>query len=326
MRTRDLALRLLVAVGVLAMGCALPAAQGVHDIADSERAAGQAIYREGILPSGEALVGAAPAGVLRSGRDAACLACHRRSGFGTAEGSFVVRPIIGADLYHTRTATAANPRIAHQLGKPLRPVYDDAAVARAVRDGIDAGGRPLRDVMPRYALSDSDMRVLTVYLQTLFPRDAPGVSATEIHLATVIQPDVPAARRRVMLDVLAAFVHDKNAGVRSEEARRTAGTMRMFRAYRKWVLHVWDLSGPSAGWTTQLEDHYRRQPVFALVAGIGAADWQPIHAFSERFELPCVLPLTDLPAVHEGDFYTLYFSRGISLEGEALARFFAAQG
>jgi hypothetical protein len=318
--------RLRLAFAALAAWCAFAGAvaAGVHD--DALLAQGRAIYREGRLPSGAPLVGTAQAGVVRTGRDAACLSCHRRSGFGTAEGNFVIRPLTGPDLYGTRARTAPNPRIEHQLGKPGRPVYDDALLARAVRTGSDAGGRTMQEAMPRYALGDSDMAALAAYLKTLFAEEAPGVTATEIHLATVIQPGVPEASRRTMLAVLENFVREKNAGVRSEEVRRTAGTMRMFRAYRKWVLHVWDLAGPPAGWPGQLEEHYRRQPVFALVAGIGTQTWQPVHAFSERFELPCVLPLTDLPAASDDDFYTVYFSRGVALEARALAQYIASRG
>lgn len=292
---------------------------------EAARPPGEGIYREGMLPSGQPLKGAAQAGLVRTGRDAACLGCHRRSGFGTAEGTFVVRPVTGADLFQTRKVVAADPRIEHQLGKPVRPAYDDATLARAIREGIDVTGRRMREVMPRYALDDADMAALIGYLKSLYVADAAGVSATEIHLATVIQPGVPAAKRKAMLGVLETFVREKNAGVRSEEARRTAGAMRMARAYRKWVLHTWDLAGPPQDWPAQLEAHYRRQPVFALVAGLGTASWQPIHAFSERFGIPCVLPLTDLPALQDDNFYTVYFSRGVALEADALAQFIDAQ-
>lgn len=322
--------RLRMAVAALALWFAFPAVAQPQagDAADAQAMLlrGQSIYREGVLPSGAALTGMAQAGVVRTGKDAACLACHRRSGFGTAEGSFVIRPITAPDLYHRGPATAATARVTYWQGKPVRPAYDDAALARAIRDGIDVTGRPMQSAMPRYALSDTDMDALQSYLKTLFTQQAAGVSQTEIHLATVIQPDVPEAKRRAMLDVLDAFVRDKNAGVRSEEARRTAGTMRMHRAYRKWVLHVWDLAGPPQDWGAQLEDAYRRQPVFALVAGLGAATWQPIHDFSERFQLPCVLPLTDLPATQADNFYTVYFSRGIALEADALAQFLGKDG
>lgn len=310
------------AIAAVGLACALGGTASAADgAAEAQRARGERIYREGILPSGGPLAGVAQAGVVRTGRDAACLACHRRSGFGTSEGTYVIRPITGRDLYQAPEAKSADARVDYWRGKRLRPAYDDATLARAIRQGVDVNGRRMQEVMPRYALAEDDMAALQAYLKTLFAQDAAGVTPSEIHLATVIQPDVPTARRRVMLDVLQSFIQEKNAGVRSEETRRKAGTMRMFRAYRKWVLHVWDLAGPSETWHAQLQEKYRAQPVFALVAGLGSGNWQPIHAFSEQFDLPCVLPLTDLPGAGGHDFYTVYFSRGIALEAAALAQF-----
>lgn len=308
------------AAAVLALGYGAVAGAGEAE-APAAQEAGQRMYREGILPSGAPMTGMAQGGVVRRASDAACASCHRRSGFGTAEGAFVVRPIAGADLYQTRAAPIVSPRIAQQLGKPVRPPYDDASLARAIRGGVDVTGRTMGELMPRYQFDDADMKEMIAYLKTLFAEAAPGVTDEVIHLATVIQPDVPAAKRQAMLDVLQVFIHDKNAGVRSDDLRRNAGIMRMHRAYRKWVLHVWELGGPPESWGAQLEASYRKQPVFALVSGIGVRSWQPIHEFSERFRIPCILPLTGLPALSEKEnFYTIYFSRGISLEAEALAR------
>ena len=87
------------------------------------------------------------------------------------------------------------------------------------------------------------------------------------------------------------------------------------------MLHVWDLSGPSDTWAAQLEAYYKAQPVFALMSGLGNASWRPIHDFSERFEVPCIFPQVDVPVLTERDFYTVYLSRGITLEAQALARF-----
>jgi hypothetical protein len=123
-----------------------------------------------------------------------------------------------------------------------------------------------------------------------------------------------------MLEILRAFLRDKNAGTRSEAQRREAGTERMYRASRTWTLDVWELTGPSEGWEAQLQAHYERSPVFALVGGLGAASWAPIHAFSERVGLPCLFPQVDLPVLSETGFYTVYLSRGITLEADALAK------
>jgi ABC-type branched-subunit amino acid transport system substrate-binding protein len=92
------------------------------------------------------------------------------------------------------------------------------------------------------------------------------------------------------------------------------------------VLHVWDLNGPSDTWATQLEAYYRAQPVFLLISGLGDASWRPIHDFSERLEVPCIFPQTDVPVLAERDFYTVYLSRGMTLEAQALARFLRDTG
>jgi hypothetical protein len=174
--------------------------------------------------------------------------------------------------------------------------------------------------MPRYALGDADAKALVAYLRTLSATPSPGVTAEELHFATVVLPDVAPSRRAALLSVLQAFVADKNAGTRHEVQRREAGTEREYRSYRRWVLHVWDLSGPAETWERQLEEAYDRRPVFALLSGLGAASWAPVHRFAERMRLPCLFPQADLPALSEPGFYTVYLSRGISLEAEALAK------
>jgi hypothetical protein len=339
----------LPAVLAALLAPAIVLAAGTAGIPDrDERSAGLRIYRDGVLPSGAPLKGVAQAGVERVGPDAACEGCHRRSGYGTSEGPIVVRPITGPALFGpgqpgagvaaapSATATAdpggaapaASPAarraaIAARIGSPRRPSYDEATVARAIRDGVDMEGRPLAAGMPRYALGDDEMKALVAYLKTLSTEPSPGVGREEIHFATVVQPGVAPAKRRAMLDVLEAFVQEKNGGTRAEARRGEVGLKRMYWGYRRWVLHVWELSGSADGWGRQLEAFYERQPVFALVAGLGTTSWRPIHEFSERLGVPCLFPQVDLPALSGPGFYTVYLSKGISLEAEALARHLA---
>lgn len=286
-------------------------------------AAGEGIYRSGVTRDGTAIRGVGANGIVLQGQEAACAQCHRPSGFGTAEGAFVVRPITANDLFQERAPVASSPRIAHQLGKPQRPPYDDASLARTLRSGVDMRGEALSALMPRYALSAGELRDLSAYLHTLGAAPPEGVDDRDVHFATVIQPGVPASRRAALLAVFDAFIRDKNAAVRSEPARRSAGAMRMQRAYRRWVTHVWQLEGPPDGWGEQLERFYRAQPVFALVSGLGDQDWTPLHRFSERRRLPCILPQTLLPAAALPNRYTIYFSDGIILEAEGMARHLA---
>ena len=335
---------LLVALAAPALAWAGPAAKQRRGDAATE--AGLRIYRDGTLPGGRPLRASAQSGTARTGADAACAGCHRRSGFGTSEGPIAIPSVTASALFGWSEAAPPRPapvaargmapanravaeqagllaarraRIASAQGARRRPPYDDASLARAIRDGVDVTGRPLGGGMPRYALGDREMKALLAYLRTLSTSPAPGVTAEELHLATVIEPGVDPARRRAVLEVLQAFVHDKNAGTRSEEQRRAAGIEREYRAYRTWVLHVWDVSGPAETWERQLEALYRRQPVFALVGGLGSSSWSPVHRFSERNGIPCLFPQADLPATEAG-FYTVYLSRGLPLEAEALAK------
>ena len=90
----------------------------------------------------------------------ACATCHRRSGYGTSEGRFVIRPIIGPALRQEQTVPVHSPRVKARLGTSQRPPYTEALLARAIRSGIDAAGKPLDPAMPRYALSDAEMKAL----------------------------------------------------------------------------------------------------------------------------------------------------------------------
>ena len=85
----------------------------------------------------------------------------------------------------------------------------------------------------------------------------------------------------------------------------------------------WTLKGAPETWRSQLEGYNRKEPVFALLGGIVAGPWEPIHRFCEENELPSLFPNTELPVLSESDWYTLYTSRGYYQEGEGAARFLA---
>lgn len=290
-------------------------------------AAGKRIYREGLLPSGEPLRGTVNSGVTLSGAAAACAGCHRRSGLGGGEGQNTVRPIAGRMLFESPPDRGS---LSYGAVKN-RPAYTMSTLARALREGIDSAGRTLDVLMPRFELSDDDVLQLAAYLEQLAPGTAPGVSGSEIHFATVIAPDVAQQQEQAMLDTLQAFFRDKNGGTRQERRRRevgrsVSGSEQMYRGYRNWQLHAWRLGGPPESWRAQLENHYRKQPVFAVLGGLGARGWQPVHEFCERNEIPCLFPSVDFPVTAENGYSSFYFSRGLALEAEVLAKHLADTG
>ena len=223
--------------------------------------------------------------------------------------------------------TVRDARIAALSGARQRPPYDDTSVARAIRDGIDMTGRRMNPGMPRYALDDDEMQALTAYLKTLSANSSPGVTDDKIHFATVIQPGVGAAKRRAMLDVLHRLFRgqERRAALASE-----AGAGRVRRTGPDLSANGCCTSGSCADPATPGAINWRpinrEQPVFALIGGLGTASWRPIHEFSERFEIPCIFPQTDLPVVDGPGFYTVYLSKGIELEAKALAKYLQEQG
>jgi cytochrome c553 len=289
---------------------------------------GQRLYREGVLASGQALVGNRDASGEIHGQVAACVNCHRRSGLGAPEGRIVIPPITGTYLFH-RGERPTNESAEAATGQKMmgRVHYTEETVARAIRDGVGWDGRKLDTLMPRYALDDADMRNLLAYLQALSAGPVPGVDADTLDFATIIAPGADPAQRQGMLDVLNHFFSDR-ANEYFGGHSPVLQTMRRihYRVARRWRLHVWELTGEPASWGAQLDQHYAAEPVFAVISGLGTGTWEPVHRFCERQSVPCILPNVDLPAGGNNDFYNIYFSQGVLLEADLLAARLADEG
>jgi hypothetical protein len=173
------------------------------------------------------------------------------------------------------------------------------------------------------------MGYLIDYLESLTVGPDPGVTETDIHFATVITDDVAPEARKALLDVMNTFIEQKNTETRYESKRASSGPWHkdwVFKNYRKWVLHTWELEGPPSAWRAQLEALYAAQPVFAVLNGVSNRSWEPVHAFCEDARLPCIFPTTDLPVVGQEDFYNVYLSQGLFIEADAIAGNLAETG
>jgi len=300
------------------------AAPALAEIEANSVELGHQIYTDGILPTGEPMTGIVSGDVEIAGDFVICGRCHRRSGLGSLEGTSVVPVVVGSVLYEDLMLPTSRP----PLPPVQRPAYTRETLARSIRDGISSTGEEFSVLMPRYELSDEAMDNLLDYLESLSMEPDPGVTETDIHFATILDDSVSESQRKALLDVLTVFFEQKNTETRYETKRKDSGPWHKdwnFKPYRKWVLHVWDLSGPQSDWPEQLRSYYDRQPVFAVLNGMVAGSWQPIHDFCEGQELPCVFPTTNLPVIDESAFYSVYFSKGISLEANVLAEYLNKQ-
>lgn len=298
-----LAMALLVAVGPAA-------AQPSTDL-------GQRLYRSGVGVDGRPVEAVVQGDVSVNGTQLACAGCHKRSGLGASEGGNRALPVTAPVLFGGPAALPANLM-------PRRPAYDDATLAVAMTSGRASDGRTLDPLMPRYRLSPADLAALTDYLRTLGARPAPGVGADEIELATIVSDSAPARTREAVTAVVQQFASYKNGVTRREQERADASRRHLYgerhaRAFRRWHVSVWTLHGEPASWPAQLDELYASRPPFAVISGATGPDWPVVDAFCERRELPCVLPVTDLPRVGSGSFYNLYYSPGAILDARVTA-------
>jgi cytochrome c553 len=296
--------------------------------------AGESIYRRGVLGSGAPLEATREVGGLTTrGADAACVNCHQRSGLGATEARnsvppISIPPIAGRYLLlsHSPARGAQERNLPYVDGmRANREPYTEATLARAIRDGIDSEGRPLSYLMPRFRLDDADMAALIAYLKSLDATRVPGVTDTVLHFATVITPDADPIKRAGMLDVMQQYFAEKNArqmvpSRRLQPSGKTMYAETMFMVHRQWELHVWALTGPASTWKAQLVQHLAQEPVLAVISGLAGSNWAPVHQFCEESALPCLFPNVEVPIESADDFYTLYFSKGVLLEAELIAR------
>jgi hypothetical protein len=289
---------------------------------------GERLYRDGILPSGEPMTAYVKGDLPISGTAFSCVSCHLRSGLGSVEGGVFTPPTNGTSLYKPFKVHFKGLVQKHFPFPDRRPAYNDKTLAEAIRSGESPAGGRLNDVMPRYMLEDEDMAILISYLKLLSSQLPPGVSDSTLRFATVFTDDVTPQDRDAMLAPLELYINIKNNQAKSyreggRRSRQMAENMMVSKelATRNMTLSHWLLKGPPETWRKQLDEYYRKEPVFALLGGRTNGEWQPIHQFSEENRIPCLLPQTDFPVVSETDWYTLYFSKGYFQEGEAAARY-----
>ncbi|MDH4289491.1 MAG: c-type cytochrome [Aquincola sp.] len=284
---------------------------------------GRRLYVDGVRADGQPLVGVRLDGQVRlTGAAAACALCHRASGLGAVEGPNQISPITGRYLFDQdhRSIVNMNLRARKSFNQRHEP-YTLETLARALRSGQHVSGRDLEPLMPRYELDDAEVLALASYLRHLSNRWSPGVSDKQVALATVIAADVDPERKRIFLATLSAIVAQKNGNLVHGQRTMSSGAEMVLQTDRKWDMQVWELHGAPSTWQAQLDRFYAAKPVFAIASGLGAGTWSPVHRFCEQRGVPCWFPSVGaVPRGERKDFYSMYFSRGASLEADVLAQ------
>jgi len=289
---------------------------------------GKRIYLSGV-GSNEKNITAISAGNVRLEKEkTSCANCHRRSGYGTSEGGILIPSITGNSLFNSREFKYKE--LKRKSSRPItRKSYNKSSLINAIKYGIDSNGRKLNPLMPRYNMSDTDINSLVSYLSTLGSKSAPGVNDDIINFATIVTPGVSKIRKEAMLATLDTYIKAKNSETRLEKRRASNSPWHKkwaYSAYRKWKLHVWELTGNKESWPKQLNTFYKKQPVFSIMSGISTGTWQPMHDFCNEKEIPCLFPNTVLPGKDKHktdsaqDSYSMYFSEGIALEAKVIAK------
>lgn len=127
---------------------------------------------------------ARPDGPVLPAGSLTCAGCHGADGNGGTEGGTLRAPPI-------RWQTLASPT-------PDRPGYDDAALARLLRDGITPSGRTISARMPRFQGSPEVMAALAAYLRQLDRQEQQGLEPGRLILALPTDPDLRAAAHAAM--------------------------------------------------------------------------------------------------------------------------------
>ncbi|MDA3933954.1 MAG: c-type cytochrome [Gammaproteobacteria bacterium] len=337
----------MLSVGLVAListGCFGTKPSSPEELPQGKVAAGWKFYRFGLNRNNKPTP-VSVQGDVQSGSDRfACADCHRPSGFGGSEGGefvpIITQPVLFSDtrsdrekrnrnfqkLFKDSHSSAFNARVRMPR---MRPAYTEQTLASAIRLGVDPAGQKLSGTMPRYQLDEQTMADLIAYLKTLSVQQSPGVTKNTLHLATIVSDGVDPLQQEALIKTLQAFTKWYNEDIYGQLVN--PGFSPYYRSefadsFRQLDLHVWILHGPVDTWAGQLRKYYADQRVFAVVSGMVEGPWRPIDTFCESEKIPCVFPVTNLPYDDERPYgYSIYFSRGLSLEAGALAKYLGAQ-
>ena len=282
---------------------------------------GADIYQAGKLSNGKDLVGVRK-DLKVTGAEAACMNCHRTSGMGSVEGNIQAPPITGRFLFRSddRLFVTMDPRSGKRFNQ-YHDAYTEKSLELAITQGINVNGQAMNELMPRYSLTEQEMKGLINYLTNLSQNRSPGIYEEKIHFATIVTPDVDEKQKQILITMMNAIFGQKNGSTitgKSQNRRHMVNAAQfVLGTEKKWDYELWQLEGDPSSWKGQLDKLYAKKPVFAVLSGIGRAEWDPVSQFCESSKVPCLFPSIDFSAENT-NHYNIYFQKGVPLEIDAL--------
>ena len=124
---------------------------------------GQRVYYTGLDENGDPIPREVPGSSIVGGRmmrNAACVDCHREDGRGGTLGMMMR----GVEVPDIRYSALTSP---HTEGEEAEPAWTSDEIARAIRDGVEPNGQTLKAPMPRWDMTDAQLRAVIEYLKEL---------------------------------------------------------------------------------------------------------------------------------------------------------------
>lgn len=292
---------------VLALTALSGQAAGAAAALDAQQLRGRQIYLEGTSAAGYGISATMPgAAAPVPGEMVPCAACHGEDGKGKPDDTGVAPPDI------TWEAMVGRPH-EHASGR-RHPPFDEAAVGRAITDGLDPAGQELGSAMPRYSLGRSDLADLLAYLRHIeIGGDQSGALPT-LRVGTLL----PGSGRdggpgEAMRQLLEAYLESLNraGGIAGRRVELVVGEYLSDSTYGVW----------------RARDLLDGGELIALLAPyVGGIEGQIADLARER-KVPVVGPVTSFVPPGAGENpYVFYLAPGLNEQATVLAHFAAASG
>ncbi|HSO07987.1 MAG TPA: ABC transporter substrate-binding protein [Pelomicrobium sp.] len=285
----------------LLVAFALVAAAGAAPLT-AEEEAGKTVYTTGTSPSGGDITAYVGLNSTRvPGSVVPCANCHGPDGLGRAEGGVVPPPITWPEL--------AKPYgHVHDNGRRHGP-FDEKSFARAVQSGVDPAGNRLDPAMPRYVISNADLRSLAAYLKRIAGDLSPGVREDAVTIATLLPESGPLGEAgRAMRRVLEAQFAEINA------AGGVYG--------RRIELDVRDSGDSAKAALAAARTVFAQDTAFAIVSPMAVGMEANLTTLAEEAQVPVVGPFT-LAGPGGGllNRYTFFLLGGLEEQARVLAEY-----